>query len=178
MINWSKWEIIHTLESQGIVNLHTIVITEEQHVNPVNNDESESDHRRIHYPPIFLSFQAWIDMNLKISNFPRRRKCISPKFRETAIPPKEAFYNRFKNEHISDSDYEHAQTVWNTLNMKFVGGYHDVYLLTDVLLLTDVFERFRTMTVFWGFSFLIWYTIEGFYNERYNWFCFPTLVSI
>jgi hypothetical protein len=67
------------------------------------------------------------------------------KFRETAVPPKEAFYNRLKNEHISDSDYEHAQTVWNTLNMKFVGGYHDVYLLTDILLLTDVFERFRTM---------------------------------
>lgn len=69
------------------------------------------------------------------------------KFREITIPPKEAFYNRLKSEHISDSDYEHAQTVWNTLNMKFVGGYHDLYLLTDVLLLTDVFERFRTMTL-------------------------------
>jgi hypothetical protein len=54
------------------------------------------------------------------------------KFRETAVPPKEAFYNRLKNEHISDSDYEHAQTVWNTLNMKFVGRYHDLFLLMDV----------------------------------------------
>ena len=69
------------------------------------------------------------------------------KLRETAIPPKEAFYNRLKNEHISDSDYEHAHTVWNTLNMKCVGGYHELYLLTDVLLLPDVFERFRTMTL-------------------------------
>ena len=71
----------------------------------------------------------------------------SEKFMETRLPPKEAFYNSLTKEHISDEKYQHAQTVWNTFNMKKLGEFHDLYVLTDVLLLADVFERFRDMTL-------------------------------
>ena len=65
------------------------------------------------------------------------------KFEETSLPPKDAFYSRLNMKGISDQDYEHAQQVWNTMEKKTLGCYHDTYLKTDVLLLADVFETFR-----------------------------------
>ena len=35
-----------------------------------------------------------------------------------------------------------AKKIWNELNMKNMGDYHDHYLKKDVLLLADVFEKF------------------------------------
>lgn len=33
--------------------------------------------------------------------------------------------------------------MWQTFNLKTMGQYHDLYLRSDILLLTDVFENFR-----------------------------------
>jgi len=67
------------------------------------------------------------------------------KFNESTLPPKEAFYSYLTDEHISDADYLHAQNVFNSFQMTNLGDYHDLYLLTDVLLLADVFENFRNI---------------------------------
>jgi len=65
------------------------------------------------------------------------------RFQETMLPPVAAFYSQLSGEGISDGDYQHATTVWNTFGCQNFGDYHDLYLKTDVLLLADVFENFR-----------------------------------
>ena len=65
------------------------------------------------------------------------------KFTETQLPPKEAFHSSLNMSDISECDYEHAQKVWRAFNLKNLGEYHNLYLKTDVILLANVFEKFR-----------------------------------
>ena len=65
------------------------------------------------------------------------------KFEETSLPPKDPFYSRLNMKGISDQDYEHAQQVWNIMEEKTLGCFHNTYLKTDVLLLANVFGTFR-----------------------------------
>ena len=67
------------------------------------------------------------------------------KFKETKLPPKEAFYSKLSGEGITDEDYKHALNVWNAFEMKTLKDYHELYNDTDVLLLADVFENFRNI---------------------------------
>ena len=69
------------------------------------------------------------------------------RFNETSLPAREHFDNRLMESSISDADYEHAQNVWSAFNLRTFGDYHDLYLLTDVMLLADVFESFRDMAL-------------------------------
>ena len=67
------------------------------------------------------------------------------KLSETQLPPKESFFSKLNDEGISDSNFEHAQTVWEEFNCKTFRGYHDLYNVSDVLMLADVFENFRVV---------------------------------
>ena len=67
------------------------------------------------------------------------------KIDETALPSKEAFYSNLNLDNMSDEDYAHAQKVWDVFKIKNVGEYHDLYVKTDTLLFSDVFENFRNM---------------------------------
>ena len=65
------------------------------------------------------------------------------KFDETSLPPKEAFYSKLNLEGISDEDYAHAQKVWEVFEINNRGEYHDLYVQSDTLLPSDVFEKSR-----------------------------------
>ena len=65
------------------------------------------------------------------------------RFNETALPSKDAFYSNLNLEYINDKHYNHAKTVRNTFKIKNLGEYHDLYVESDTLLLSDVFEAFR-----------------------------------
>ena len=44
---------------------------------------------------------------------------------------------------LAMQDYSHSQKAWKGFGMKNLGEYHDIYLKTDVILLSIVFEAFR-----------------------------------
>ena len=67
------------------------------------------------------------------------------KFDETTLPPKEAFYSNSNLEDISDEDYAHVQKVWEIFKINNLGEYHDLYVQSHTLLLTDVYENVRNM---------------------------------
>ena len=65
------------------------------------------------------------------------------KFDETSIPPNEAYYSELNEEGNRDADYANVQRVWEVFEIKYIGENHDFYVLSDTLLLPDVFENFR-----------------------------------
>jgi len=65
------------------------------------------------------------------------------KFAETQLPSICEFHDKLKNEPLSAEDYLRAQDTWCRFGCETLKDYHDHYLLTDVLLLADVFEKFR-----------------------------------
>ena len=49
-------------------------------------------------------------------------------------------------EDITDADYAHAKRVCKNFIIKILGEYYDLYVLSDTLLLADVFENFRNVS--------------------------------
>ena len=65
------------------------------------------------------------------------------KFNETELPPKKDFYSNLNLENISDEDYTHAQKIWDIFEIKNLSEYHDLYVQSDTLLLSDIYENLR-----------------------------------
>ena len=85
------------------------------------------------------------------------------KFTDEQLPSKEQFYSRLTEEDITNDDYNKAKQVWKHFDIKNMGEYHDLYLKTDVLLLTDVFENFKDMCLsYYGLDPVYYYTLPNF----------------
>ena len=95
--------------------------------------------------------------NKDINKFmPMLRKLVYPyeyldsydRFNEEKLPDKSAFYSSFNMEYISDNYYRHAKRVFNKFNIKDLGEYHDIYVQSDTLLLSDIFTNFRKLCLY------------------------------
>ena len=85
------------------------------------------------------------------------------KFHDEQLPSKEQFYSRLTEEDITNDDYNKAKQIWKHFDIKNMGEYHDLYLKTDVLLLTDAFENFRDMCLsYYGLDPVYYYTLPNF----------------
>ena len=65
------------------------------------------------------------------------------KFKEDSLPSIDDFYSKLNMSGISDCNYDHAKKVWEEFGLRNLGEYHDLYLKTDMILLSNIFEKFR-----------------------------------
>ena len=69
------------------------------------------------------------------------------KFNEIHLPKRLVFYICIDERDMSEADYDHAQCVWRTFQVSTLQAYQDLIMKTDVILLTDVFENFRNLSI-------------------------------
>ena len=67
------------------------------------------------------------------------------KFATSHLPSIEEFSSKLRFSECAPADYEHAKRVWDAFHCQSMQDYHDLYLKTDVLLLADIFESFRSV---------------------------------
>ena len=84
------------------------------------------------------------------------------KLKDTKPPPQQAFYSKLTGKGINNYNYNHVLNVWKTFKMKTFKEYLELYNITDVLLLADVFENFRDICLKnYGLDPVYYYTAPG-----------------
>ena len=123
---------------------------------------SEGDAKFVHTKRHFKDPEM-IKLMQKKGTYPYEFMDGPEKFNLHHLPPQSAFYSKLYDSGITDAEYAHAQAVWKTFNMTSMRQYHDVYLTSDVLLLADIFENFRSLAhSFYGLDPAHYYTLPGF----------------
>ena len=85
------------------------------------------------------------------------------KLKDTEPPPQDAFYSKLSEKGINESCYNHVKNVWKSFkNIKTLKDYLELYNISDVLLLADVFENFRNLCLKnYGLDPVYYYTAPG-----------------
>lgn len=72
-------------------------------------------------------FQKNFDLMSAKGIFPYDYITSIEKFKETSLPPIEAFYNALTNFHITEEQYKDAQNVWKKTNCETLKDYSGIY---------------------------------------------------
>ena len=64
---------------------------------------------------------------------------------EDKLPSQSDFYSELSSLECSNENYEKAKLVWTTFKCKNFLDYHNIYLISDVLLLSDIWDNFRNV---------------------------------
>ena len=62
---------------------------------------------------------------------------------EEELSSKEKFYSFLTERKSTNKEYQHVPSFWKKSEIETMKDYQDLYLECDVLLLNNVFEKFR-----------------------------------
>ena len=101
--------------------------------------------KRIKFKKLSKHFTNDLEFNLMCSKgvYPYEYIDNYYKLYDKQLPPIECFYSRLNDSYCSEKDYEIAKLVWKTFKCKTMLDYHNLYLSSDVLLLSDIWGNFR-----------------------------------
>ena len=101
------------------------------------------------------------------------------KLEETSFPPIGEFYSSLTNSHISTSDYQHAQKVWEKTGCTILRDYVDLYLNLDVAFLAVIYLQWRSVHLdLFNLDCLYFLTLVSFAIEAMYYKCEVSLDSI
>ena len=63
------------------------------------------------------------------------------------MPDRKDFFNDLTKQDITDDDWTFINHLWETFQLKNLRELHNLYMETDVILLADVMEEFRIMSM-------------------------------
>ena len=108
--------------------------------SPVNNLAGGGNYH-------FFGFEEYNENQYKLLThkgiYPYEYMTDWDKFKETKLPLREAFYSKLNMSGVSEEDHERPDRTWKEFGLADLGEYHNLYLKTDVILLSNVFETFR-----------------------------------
>ena len=100
------------------------------------------------------------------------------KFSEGKLPALREWKNSLDNFQvaISKQEYNHAKRVFHDFGCKNFGDYHDLYLLSDTLILASAFEQFRKVCfATYGLDCTQFYTASNLTGAAFLKICKPDL---
>ncbi|VVC27531.1 Ribonuclease H-like domain, partial [Cinara cedri] len=85
------------------------------------------------------------------------------KYEEESLPNIDKFYSSLTGEHVKQNAYENAKKIWETFEIKNMKDFTILYDKIDVLLLTDIMENYRHVSLkHFKLDPVHYYTTPGF----------------
>ena len=151
------------------------IVGKDEHDKPIYKKRNDwKDNFRFSSANPYIRNKTDLDLLTEKGVYPYDYMNSFDKFNESQLPNIEDFYSQLYEEGITDTQHTRAKVIWDNFNIKNLGEYHDLYLMTDVYLLSDVFENFRDMCLnFYGLDPAHYITLPN-----YSWSAFLSLTGV
>lgn len=67
--------------------------------------------------------------------------------KSSKYPPKEAFFSKLNDSHITEEDHQHGRKVYRFFKCRSMEDYMKLYCSLDVIILAEVFIKYREMVL-------------------------------
>lgn len=104
-----------------------------------------------------------LDLVTRKLAYPYEYMDCDEKYEETSLPSIDKFYSSITNTNVTEEEYKNAQEIWKVFNIQNLKEFTNLYNKIDVLLLTDIMENFRDISLkTYKLDPAWYYTIPGF----------------